>query len=121
MRSWNTRVCVVKLPNRKRNYTCYQLMLNMQNQRIATIHDTRYRNSIQILVLARKSAKLSQSDLAQKVGLSQPDISKIERLERRLDLTEFLDILYAITVGDRSSFNQIWKEINECHGRREKS
>lgn len=93
----------------------------MQKPRLSTIHDTRYQSAIQVLVRARKAAKLSQSDLAEKVGFTQPDISKIERLERRLDITEFFDILAAISAGDRSTINKIWIEIDECHSRSLKS
>ncbi|MBF0634331.1 MAG: helix-turn-helix transcriptional regulator [Nitrospinae bacterium] len=43
--------------------------------------------------MARLDAGVSQLDLAKAVGLKQPDISKIENNERRLDFIEFLDIL----------------------------
>jgi transcriptional regulator with XRE-family HTH domain len=89
----------------------------MQNQRSTTIHDPRYVNSIKVLVKARKSACLSQSELAAKIGFTQPDISKIERFERRLDITEFFDVLNAISNGDRLLFDQLWKQVNECHYR----
>jgi len=87
----------------------------MQKQRQSTIHDSRYKNAINVLIRARKEAGLSQSDLATMIGLTQPDISKIERLERRLDITEFLDVLQAITDGDKSLIDQIWEEVTECH------
>ncbi len=87
----------------------------MQNQRASSIHDPRYKRAIEILIRARKSAGLSQTDLAEKVGFTQPDISKVERLDRRLDLTEFFDVLHAISDGDRAVFDQLWNEIDECH------
>ena len=87
----------------------------MQNLRQSTIHDARYVCIIKLLIQARKTAGISQLDLANKLGFSQPDISKIERLERRLDITECLDMLHIISNGDRSMFTQLWDEINECH------
>lgn len=87
----------------------------MQNTRTTTIYDARYKKAIQILIRARKTAGLSQSDLAEKIGLSQPDISKIERIERRLDITEFFDILRVVSNSDSSFFEQILREVNECH------
>lgn len=93
----------------------------MQSLRPVSIHDDRYKKSIEILVRSRKAVGMSQSDLAVKVGFTQPDISKIERLERRLDITEFFDILNAISGSDRSKFDQIWKEIYECHSGRKGS
>lgn len=93
----------------------------MQSVRQSTIHDSRYQEAIQVLIKARKASGLSQTELAQKLHLSQPDISKIERLERRLDITEFFDILEAIANGDRSVIDQIWNEIHECHCRSQAS
>jgi|GEM_PF-1681323 len=89
----------------------------MQTPRLPTIHDIRYQNSIKVLIRARKDSGLSQLDLALKMGLSQPDISKIERFERRLDVTEFMDVLYTVSNGDLEILNKIWNEICECHNR----
>lgn len=41
-------------------------------------------------------AGISQAEVAAAVGLKQPDISKIETYERRVDIVEFLDILLFI-------------------------
>ncbi|WP_455294521.1 helix-turn-helix domain-containing protein [Vibrio parahaemolyticus] len=89
----------------------------MQPYRPSSIHDARYHSIIGLLIQARKEKELSQQELAQKLGFTQPDISKIERLERRLDIIEFLDFLDAISGGDSDFFNQKWMEINECHSR----
>ncbi len=93
----------------------------MQNQRASSIHDPRYKRAIEILIRARKSAGLSQTDLAEIVGLTQPDISKVERLERRLDVSEFFDVLHAISKGDSANIDQLWNEIYECHSGRRSS
>ena len=61
--------------------------------RPATIHDPRYKRIIEILIEARHSAGLTQIQLADKIGLPQPDISKIERCERRIDALELMDWL----------------------------
>ena len=89
----------------------------MQNQRTPTIHDKRYACAVEALIRARKAAGLSQLDLSRKIGFSQPDISKIERLERRLDITEFLDILHVISNGEASIITKIWRNVCECHYR----
>lgn len=85
--------------------------------RVSTIHDIRYGMIVSRLIEIRKRANLSQKDLAQRLNLTQPDISKIERLERRLDILEFLDWLSVIAEGDIQLFNQLWNEINECYGK----
>ena len=87
----------------------------MQTHRPSSIHDIRYKNIIDIIIQARKEKGLSQSELAQKLGFTQPDISKIERLERRVDLIEFLDLLETISGGDIDFFNHTWIKINEHH------
>lgn len=85
--------------------------------RVSTIHDISYGMIVSRLIEIRKRANLSQKDLAQRLNLTQPDISKIERLERRLDILEFLDWLNVIAEGDIQLFNQLWNEINECYGK----
>lgn len=91
--------------------------MQMQPYRISSIHDVRYKNIIELLIKARKSKNISQLDVAKRLGFTQPDISKVERLERRLDIIEFLDFLEVISGGDSVFFNKIWMEINECHRR----
>ena len=93
----------------------------MNNQRTPSIHDSRYRAAIDILVETRKECNVSQAALAEQVGFTQPDISKIERYERRLDFMEFIDFLHAITGSDKKLMDRVWKKINECHDRSQKS
>jgi hypothetical protein len=88
---------------------------SMHNQRTPSIHDARYRAAIDILVETRKQCNVSQTTLAERVGFTQPDVSKIERYERRLDIMEFLDFLHAITGSDSSLMEHVWKRIYECH------
>jgi transcriptional regulator with XRE-family HTH domain len=51
-----------------------------------------------ILVEARREAGLTQVALAKKLGRPQSFVSKFERGERRLDVTEFLDIARALGI-----------------------
>ena len=51
-----------------------------------------------ILVQARHDAGLTQVALAKKLGRPQSFISKFERGERRLDVTEFLDVARALNI-----------------------
>lgn len=86
----------------------------MTNSRASSIHDNRYRAIIDILVHLRRECNISQAVLAERVGLTQPDVSKIERCERRIDILEFVDFLHAITNSDRALIDAAWKRINEC-------
>jgi transcriptional regulator with XRE-family HTH domain len=50
------------------------------------------------LVEARKTAALTQTALAKKLGRPQSFVSKFERGERTLDVIEFLDVARALGV-----------------------
>jgi transcriptional regulator with XRE-family HTH domain len=65
----------------------------MNQKRQKSIHDRRHKAIVTAITTARKDAGLSQRELAEAVGLRQPDVSKIETHERRLDVVEFADIL----------------------------
>jgi transcriptional regulator with XRE-family HTH domain len=87
----------------------------MQNSRPSSIHDIRYQNVIKLIISARKDKNFSQLELAEKLGFSQPDISKIERMERRIDIIELLDFLNLIAGDDIEYFDKLWKKINEYY------
>lgn len=57
---------------------------------MSSIHEPEYQRIIEILIAMREAAGLSQKDIAQCLNLSQPDVSKIERRERRIDILEAL-------------------------------
>lgn len=77
----------------------------------STIHDPRYRRMIRTFATMRQQAELSQSDMAKLLGLSQPDISKIERCERRLDLLESLEWLKAANADGPKIISSLWSEL----------
>lgn len=58
------------------------------------VHD----RAVAALIEARTTAKLTQRDLAAKVGKHQSFIAKIERRERNLSLLEFIGLAIAIGV-----------------------
>lgn len=77
-----------------------------------TIHDTRYRVLVECLRDARQSAKLTQTELATKLGADQSYVSKYERAERRLDAIELRAICQALGiefVGFVESFEKALK------------
>jgi len=57
-----------------------------------SIYSKDYRNVIEKLKKARLNAGLKQSDTAQKLKRPQSYISKIERGERRVDITELKEL-----------------------------
>jgi transcriptional regulator with XRE-family HTH domain len=59
------------------------------------IYTPRYRTIISRLVAARKDSGLTQDELAQILGINQPELSRIETCSRQIDLIEFLDWIKA--------------------------
>ncbi len=63
-----------------------------------SVFTTRYDQFRQLLTEERKTAGLTQVDLAQRLKRPQSFVSKFERGERRLDVVEFLDIAEAVGI-----------------------
>ncbi|MGF1603670.1 MAG: helix-turn-helix domain-containing protein [Thermosynechococcaceae cyanobacterium] len=80
-------------------------------KRDKTIFDASYRALIEELALERKRLNISQDELAQLIGVKQPDISKIEKFERRLDVLEFALILKALRVSENKRLQSISKSF----------
>lgn len=66
--------------------------------RTPSIYDKRYRGLIDTLVEHRKSKKMTQQELADKLGISRQNISKIETGTRRIDVVELNDWLKALGI-----------------------
>jgi len=71
------------------------------------IHDARYRRLIEALTDARRSAGLSQTELAARLGRRQQFVSKFESGERRLDIVEFVDIAHALGLDAAALLREI--------------
>ena len=63
-----------------------------------TLRSRRHRALCAALVAARKTAKLSQHDVAAKMKTSQTVIARIEIGERRVDVVEFIDLAKALHI-----------------------
>jgi transcriptional regulator with XRE-family HTH domain len=77
--------------------------MESQKQSTSSIHDPEYHRIVDALISLREKAKLSQKAIAYEIGLTQPDVSKIERRERRIDILEALRWLRA-TGADPAEF-----------------
>lgn len=78
----------------------------MQKQLVTSIHDPEYHRIVDALISLREKARLSQRAIAQEIGLTQPDISKIERRERRIDILETLRWVRATGANPSEFFSQ---------------
>ena len=56
----------------------------------SSVHTTVYKELIDRLVAARTDAGLTQQEVADRLGKPQSYVAKVEGLERRLDVVEFL-------------------------------
>lgn len=65
--------------------------------------DPLYQALIDALVKERKARGLTQTDVADRMGTDQSQVSKFERYERRLDIVDFVRYCRAIEV-DASDF-----------------
>lgn len=61
--------------------------------------DARYRALIEVLRDRRKQLKISQEELARRLGLHKQFISRVETGERRLDVVEFADYSRALKIS----------------------
>jgi transcriptional regulator with XRE-family HTH domain len=69
---------------------------------VKSIFTSEYGFVLERLVSARKTAGLTQSQLAQKLGKPQSFVSKIERHERRLDVVEFVVMCKALDIAPQT-------------------
>ncbi|AWZ02490.1 helix-turn-helix protein [Rhodobiaceae bacterium] len=65
-------------------------------QAVKSFHTQEYADLIQGLIEARKSAGLTQQEVADALGKPQSYVAKIEGCERRLDIAEFVDYARAL-------------------------
>lgn len=72
-----------------------------------TIHSPDYSALIDILNRERKRLGLSQSEVAEAIGMSQSDISKIENQERRIDIYEFRNLLSAYRIENNPRLKEV--------------
>jgi transcriptional regulator with XRE-family HTH domain len=73
---------------------------------MTTIHNDEYRDLVRILTDLRRSAGVSQKSLSELLGLEQPDVSKVENFERRLDVLEMMLWLSAVAPERYNAVNR---------------
>lgn len=69
----------------------------------STYHDD-YQCLLSLLKALRSEAGVTQAELGARLGNTQSFVSKFERGERRLDITEFVDICEALEVEPLVAF-----------------
>ena len=72
-----------------------------------SIFSAKYILFMNMLVAARKEAKMKQADLGARLGRGQSYVSKFERGERRLDIVEFLEVAEALEIDVHRFIEQL--------------
>lgn len=70
----------------------------LENRPTKSVFTAEYESFLRRLISARKTAEITQQELANRLGRFQSFVSKYERRERRLDVVEFVRIAKAIGI-----------------------
>ena len=76
-----------------------------------TIYSHEYDAVVQLLRAARKTAGVTQVELAERLGLTQSLLSKMERGDRRLDIIEVRTICRAIGISFPEFVTQLERKL----------
>lgn len=71
------------------------------------LHDPDYVAVVQHLTVARKRLGVTQVELSRRLARPQSYVSKIERLERRVDLGEWRQIVIALGLNPADVFGEV--------------
>jgi transcriptional regulator with XRE-family HTH domain len=74
-----------------------------------TLRTPTHTTVIAVLVASRREKKLTQEDLAAKLGWHRSTVAKIETSERRLDVVEFIQIAKGLGVDPEQLFSRVMK------------
>ena len=72
-----------------------------------TLHTPAYEHFCSLLINARETAGLTQSDVASRLARPQSFVSKYESGERRLDVLEFLQICQELKADAQAILNAV--------------
>ncbi|MEH1943346.1 MAG: helix-turn-helix transcriptional regulator [Nostoc sp.] len=78
-----------------------------------SVFSEEYNRFRQLLIEARKAAKLTQAELSAKLKLPQSYVSKYERGERRLDVIEFLQVAQVLEIDPLAFIEELLKYQKE--------
>lgn len=77
-----------------------------------TIHSEAYAELVGALAAARRDAGLTQREVAGRLGRPQSYVAKVEGLERRLDVVEYLELATAIGTDPIPSLARAWEQLS---------
>lgn len=72
------------------------------------LHTDEHRRLMTALADARRDAKVTQYELAERLGVDQSYVSKYESGRRRLDVIEFMRIIAALEADPSELLAKVW-------------
>jgi hypothetical protein len=78
---------------------------------IKTIHDTKYENLIRWLVSIRKERGLTVRDIGALIGEHHQLVSRIETLQRKLNIYEYVQYCEALDINPMEGLNILTTKI----------
>jgi transcriptional regulator with XRE-family HTH domain len=81
-----------------------------------SLFDESYREIIRCLIARRKELGMSQTELAEKYGEDQSFISRIERMQRRLDIYEYTVFCRILRIVPGEILQAIWEKLPDPDG-----
>ena len=76
-----------------------------------SLQSAAYKQSIAVLIEARRRSGLTQQKVADALGKPQSYVAKIERCERRLDIVEFVALANAVSADPCGLFANVVDQI----------
>jgi transcriptional regulator with XRE-family HTH domain len=83
-----------------------------------SLQSPRHKRLAEIVAKQRQAAKMTQADVAKKLGRHQPFVANIESGQRRIDVVEFLQLSAAIDLDPVWAIREVLK-IREENMRRQ--
>ncbi|ROT97441.1 XRE family transcriptional regulator [Altererythrobacter sp. FM1] len=71
-----------------------------------------YRSAIETIKAVREGLGISQRELARRLGKHPSFVNKIEKIERRLDILEFIAIAEAMNVSSSTLLTNIREKLS---------
>ncbi|MGE0662508.1 MAG: helix-turn-helix domain-containing protein [Hyphomonadaceae bacterium] len=78
---------------------------------MASLHDERYQQFIELLVQRRKASGLSQQGVADALGWNQSQVAKIETCQRRIDVIELIRFADVIGIDASRLLSEVRKSM----------
>jgi ribosome-binding protein aMBF1 (putative translation factor) len=88
-------------------------IFNIGIQNVIMSRNQRYQAFQAALVEARQKAKLTQVEVAARLGKPQSFVSKYESGERRLDVVEFVDVCAALGINANLILEQLEAQLDD--------